>query len=339
MQAERILIVGPSWVGDMVMTQSLLITLKAQLPQSMIDVLAPAWCHPLLQRMPEVSNAWVQDAAHGEFKFGSRFVLAKRLRSKNYQRAIIIPRSFKAALVPFLARIPRRTGYRGEMRFGLINDMRKLDKQVLTQTVQRYVALAGENNFTKPPNIPAPQLTVDKKNIDELIRRLNLKLDQPIVGIVPGAEYGPAKCWPQDYYIELSRQLALAGKQVWIFGSQKDFTVGDYIFKNVPSTHAGKVVNLCGKTSLVDVVDIISLADTVVTNDSGLMHIAAAVNCHVVAIYGSSTPDYTPPLTDNAKVIYKRLSCSPCFKRQCPLGHTHCLTQISVTEVMHAIES
>jgi len=335
--SESVLIVGPSWVGDMVMAQSLLKTLKQKNTQTAIDVLAPSWCHPLLARMPEVREAVLQSLEHGELSLSKRYKLGKNLRTKMYDKSIVMPRSLKAALVPFFAHIPKRIGYRGEMRFGLINDMRRLDKSILTQTVQRYVALAESGNLTAAPQIPSPELSVDFENQTNVVNKLALKLDAPIIGIVPGAEYGPAKRWPTESYSQLVNELANNGQYVWIFGSQKDYEIGAEIETQISPNLRHNVINLCGKTALVDVIDLLALTKTVVCNDSGLMHIAAAVGCEIVAIYGSSTPDYTPPLTDKAQVIYKRIACSPCFKRTCPLGHTNCLKEIPVQEVLNAV--
>ncbi|WP_455204143.1 lipopolysaccharide heptosyltransferase II [Kaarinaea lacus] len=329
---HRILIVGPSWVGDMVMAQSLYKTLKQQHPDIIIDVLAPAWSEPIIKRMPEVRKSVIQVAGHGQLGLRSRYHIGKQLRSERYQHAIVLPRSYKAALIPFFAKIPVRTGYRGEMRYGVINDVRALDKKLLTQTVQRFVALGVPPESTLPPPIPQPQLQIDAGNRERLLSRLKLRDDSAIVALLPGAEYGPAKRWPIGYYAQLASALLEKGCQVWILGSEKDKLVGEQIVQ----ASSAAVANLCGKTSLEEVVDLLTVPQLVVTNDSGLMHIAAAVNQKVVALYGSSTPDYTPPLTDKATVFYERLACSPCFKRECPLGHMHCLTNISVEKVLDA---
>ncbi len=327
--SPRILIVGPAWIGDMVMAQSLCITLKRRFPDCEIDVLAPAWSKPLLARMPEVHAAHVMPLDHGEFGFGARRRLGRLLRGR-YDQAIVLPRSWKSALVPFFARIPQRTGYRGEWRYGLINDMRALDKTRLTRTVQRFVALGLARDAPLPPaDIPRPQLRVDAQNQSALLNKLALNSDIPIVALMPGAEYGPSKRWPVDRYGELAKRLIASGKQVWVFGSAREQSLGEEITRI-----AGKsVVNLCGSTRLEDVADLLPLAETAVTNDSGLMHIATAVGVKLVAIYGSSSPDYTPPLTDKAEIVYLRLDCSPCFQRECPLGHTNCLNQITVDMV------
>ena len=332
-QQQRILVVGPAWVGDMVMAQSLFMTLKHQNPNVIVDVLAPAWSLPLLSRMPEVNEAIALPVSHGEFALGKRFRLGRQLRNRGYSQAIVIPRSYKAALVPFFAKIPVRTGYRGEMRYGIINDMRSLDKDVLTQTVQRQVALGLSESAEQPPAIPFPKLDVDENNQKRLLDELALNLEKQIIGMMPGAEYGPAKQWPVSSFQELAGNLVTDGYQVWVFGSEKERAIGEQIGQ------AGKgVSNLCGKTQLVDVIDLIALCDSVVSNDSGLMHVACATDRHVIAIYGSSSPSYTPPLTKNAEVIYRYLECSPCFKRVCPLGHTNCLTGIDSDILLAAIK-
>ena len=329
MAAERILVVGPAWVGDMVMAQSLFITLKQGFPGCEIDVLAPSWSRPLLARMPEVHQAVMLPVEHGQFGFGIRRRLGYAIHGR-YTRAVVLPRSWKSALVPYFAGIPRRTGYRGEFRFGLINDMRRLDKKLLTQTVQRYVALGAEKEAPQPPAIPQPKLRVDADNQRLLLDLNRLNQDKPVVALLPGAEYGPAKRWPSDRYGELAKRLKAAGRQVWVFGSAKEHELGAAIVK---AAGEKDVANLCGATKLVDAVDLLALAECAVTNDSGLMHMAAAVGTRLVVLYGSSSPDYTPPLTDRADVVYLRLDCSPCFERECPLKHLNCLNQIAVDDI------
>ena len=330
--SNRILVVGPAWVGDMVMAQSLFITLKARFPDADIDVLAPAWSRPLLSRMPQVNSAVTLPLEHGDLGWGVRRRLGVTLYGR-YQRAIVLPRSWKSALVPAFANIATRTGYRGEFRYGLINDMRKLDKKQLTQTVQRYVALGLPKGAPLPPPIPQPKLRVDQDNQRLQLDLNRLNLDKPVVALLPGAEYGPAKRWPIERYVELAKCLKAAGRQVWVFGSAKENELGEAI---VQAAGEG-VVNLCGQTKLVDTVDLLGLAECAVTNDSGLMHIAGAVGTRLVALYGSSSPDYTPPLTDKAEVVYLRLSCSPCFERECPLKHFNCMMQIEVEDVLRRV--
>lgn len=329
---KRILIAGPAWVGDMVMAQSLFMTLKQYSTSVEIDVLAPAWSNPIISRMPEVNEVINLPVSHGELGLLRRYQLGKSLRSKNYDQAIITPRSYKSALVPFFAKAKQRTGYRGEMRYGVINDIRTLDKSILKQTVQRYVALGLDSDVSVPPAIHFPKLTVNKNNSQELLNKFELKLDKPVIAFLPGAEYGEAKRWPIQYYAELANRLEEQGFQVWILGSEKDKSAGTTI------SQGNNAINLCGRTHLEDSIDLLSTCTSAVTNDSGLMHIAAAVDIPFVAIYGSSTPDYTPPLTNKAKIQYLNLECSPCFKRQCPLGHTNCLKNITVDSVLKNID-
>ncbi|VAX14636.1 ADP-heptose--lipooligosaccharide heptosyltransferase II [hydrothermal vent metagenome] len=328
MHSGRILIIGPAWVGDMVMAQSLFMSLKQRNPAAAIDVVAPAWSQPLLARMPQVQRAITLQAGHGQFGLLARFRLGRSLRRNRYDWAIVLPRSFKSALVPFFAEAKIRSGYRGEMRYGLLNDIRPLDKQVLRQTVQRYVALGDERNAKLPPAIPQPVLRIDADNQVRMCQKLGLSCERPVVGFVPGAEYGPAKCWPLENFAKLAASLNDKGIDVWIFGSEKDREAGEQIAATAPQAR-----NLCGQTRLEDVVDLMALTQAVVSNDSGLMHVACASGARVIGIYGSSDPDYTPPLSAYAKVIYLGLECSPCFKRICPLGHTDCLTQISFESV------
>ena len=330
---RRILVVGPSWVGDMVMAQSLFMALKAADPAVDIDVLAPGWSLPILARMPEVRRGIAMPLGHGEFGLSKRWQLGRSLARERYDQAIVLPGSLKSALVPLFAGIPCRTGFRGEMRYGLLNDIRALDKQRLPMTVQRFVALGLPTDAAQPPATPVPRLRADPANFLRLHQQFGLLADRPAVAFMPGAEYGPAKQWPLRHYGELARRLVALGHQVWVLGSAKDRPAGDEI---VALGGAG-VFNLCGSTELADAVDLLDAAAAAVTNDSGLMHVAAALDKPLVAIYGSSTPHHTPPLSDRAQSIYLGLECSPCFKRTCPLGHTRCLTEIEPQQVLLAL--
>lgn len=329
----KILVVGPSWVGDMVMTQSLFMLLQKQYPDCIIDVVAPSWSEPILARMLQVRKSISLPFKSGDFAPFKRLNFGKQLRSEKYDLAITLPRSWKSALVPLGAKISERVGFLGEQRYGLLTDWRKIDKETLDQTVKKFTFLGlPKGQELKPEDISYPQLQVNWDAKDELYRKFNL-LDLPAVALMPGAEYGPAKQWPIEYYQELADKLALAGKQVWILGSNKDKPAGDLI----ASSNHPNIFNLCGKTQLAEVVDLLAFAEKAITNDSGLMHIAAAVNTEVVAIYGSSSPNYTPPLTDKKTIHWLELDCSPCFKKVCPLGHTDCLTKISVDRVLQGL--
>lgn len=326
------LIVGPSWVGDMVMAQSLFILLKERQPEREIDVLAPGWSLPIVARMPHVRRGIAARTGHGEIGLGKRRRIGYELRGAGYDHAIVLPRSLKSALIPWFARVPRRTGFRGESRHVLINDMRPFDQAVLDQTVKRFVALGLGRDEPLPP-IPYPALAVDKANQSQVMDALGITTDRPVVAMMPGAEYGPAKCWPIEYFAELATLLANENYDVWVLGSDKDATAGEQI------AATGSARNLCGQTSLEDVIDLLGYTEQALSNDSGLMHIAAAVGTHVHGIYGSSSPAFTPPLTDKRDIHCLDLDCSPCFERECPLGHLRCLKDLSVARVREAILS
>ena len=320
-QAQRVLIVGPAWVGDMVMSQVIYSGLRADNPDIEIDVLTPRATLSLVQRMPEVNRGILIDQRHGQFGFGYRRALGSKLAENRYDRAIVTPNSLKSALVPFFADIPRRVGFLGEYRYFLLNDIRLLDKRRLPLMTDRFLALIDKTRA----QMIRPQLMVDEDNQTRFIRESGLDLSKPVVGFCPGAEFGDAKQWPESYFAELGRRLVAQGKQVWILGSPADEQTGAIISDGI----GDGCTNLSGKTTLPDAIDLLALCESVVTNDSGLMHIAAAVGTPVTAIYGSTSPDFTPPLSDRAKIVRLGLDCSPCFKRECPLGHRNCLNRLS----------
>lgn len=336
---RRILVIGPSWVGDMVMAQTLFAELKRQCPDHQIDVLAPDWSRPIIQRMPEVREALSLPFGHGDLRLGERRHLGRGLAG-HYDQAIVLPNSLKSALVPFWGKIPVRTGWRGEMRYGLLNDVRKLDKLRYPLMVQRFVALALEPDAPVPERsqISAPCLRVDTSRADAAMASLGLNKAVPVLALCPGAEFGPAKRWPDAHYAAVARHWLDQGWQVWLFGSAKDREVADWIRAAVPEKQQWRVHVLAGETSLEEAVDLMSLADAVVSNDSGLMHIAAALQRPLVAIYGSTSPDFTPPLHDDVEVVRLGLECSPCFQRECPLGHLDCLVQLQPGAVIASLD-
>ncbi|MEF1289223.1 lipopolysaccharide heptosyltransferase II [Vibrio sp. M260118] len=337
----KILIIGPSWVGDMVMSQSLYTTLRYQHPKAEIDVLAPAWCKPILERMPEVNQAIEMPMGHGEFNLKGRWKLARKLANSDYTNAYILPNSAKSALIPFFAGISSRTGWKGEMRYGLLNDLRP-DKRVFQYMVERYVALAHAKgdmlNEVELANCPRPSLTVDLASQNNARDRLGLESTRPIIGLCPGAEFGPAKRWPDHYYAQVAQFVIDNGYQVWLFGSAKDREVCELIRSKLSNEQQQLCFNLAGDTSLIEAIDLLAACHTVISNDSGLMHVSAAVGCNIVAIYGSSSPKYTPPLTQQLKMVHTDVECRPCFKRECPLGHLDCLNKLTPNTVIDALK-
>jgi heptosyltransferase-2 len=326
--AERILIVAPSWVGDAILSEPLVAVLREPFAEPFVDVLAPPWCAPVYARMRGVGNIIENPLGHGELGLGRRRALAREVRARGYTRAFILPNSFKSALIPWFAGIPRRIGYAGEGRRALLTETRRLDPKAFPRLVDRFVALAVPKGRLVPTP-PAPVLVPNASNAFAAMRALALSTHRPIAILCPGAEYGPAKRWPAEHFIALARRLLGEGYAVWLLGSPNDQAVALPIAAAITD-----VRDLTGRTDLGTAIDLLSLAKVVVSNDSGLMHAAAAVGRPLVALFGSSSPDYTPPLSPLAHIAKIDIVCSPCFQRECPLGHFKCMRELDV-EVVH----
>ncbi len=297
----NVLVFAPSWVGDMVMAQTLFKVLQQQYPGLMLDVVAPPWPYDLLQRMPEVNQHYNIAVQRGKFSWQARRDIAQKLQDKHYDWAITMPTTWKSALTGYWSGAAKRTGFLGEMRYGLLNDRRKLDTQKLPFMVQRYVSLGLEADARIPElqDIPQPQLRVDQENAQACLEKFNIQQNQPIIALMPGAEFGPAKRWPTENYALIAKDLIQSGNQVMILGSPKDYETA----VEIEQKSGVQLINLCGKTSLLDALDLLSCAYLAISNDSGLMHIAAAVGIPQIAIYRSSTPEFTPPLNDKAIIL------------------------------------
>lgn len=335
LDVPMILVIGPSWVGDMVMAQSLFKILKQRDPEIDIQVIAPSWARPLLERMPEVETSIPMPIGHRRFAIKQRREIAKRLKLRKFTQAIVLPNSWKSALIPYFASIPQRTGWKGEFRYGLLNDMRKLRPKELPMLVQRFVALGLPKNELPPERIPLPRLVIQPFQVERTLKRLSIVKppQRPLLAICPGAEYGAAKRWPAEYFGDVAKIYHEQGWAVWLFGSNQDRAA----CAEVNATTGQICVDLSGRTGLDQAVDLLSLADAVVSNDSGLMHVAAALDRPLVGLFGSSDPAYTPPLSHKVKVLSLNLDCSPCFKRECPLKHFDCLRQLKVEQVLDAL--
>jgi heptosyltransferase-2 len=333
----KFLIIGPSWVGDMVMAQALFISLRQQHPDCLIDVLAPHWCKDLLQRMPEVRQALILDIGHGEFGLGKRWALGRQLAGNRYDQAIVLPNSFKSALIPLFARIPVRTGWRGEVRGILLNDCRKLDKTQYPLMVERFVALAWPPGQPLPKPLQRPALKINNGDTATLRSQLQLHDTRPILVLCPGAEFGPSKQWPEASFAQVASHYIDAGFQTWIMGSAKDRETANKLLANLDEQHVNACKNLCGLTTLGAAIDLMAEATAVVSNDSGLMHVAAALGLPLVVVYGSTSAAFTPPLANKVRTLSLQLSCSPCFKRTCPLGHHNCMKQLHPNQVIGAL--
>jgi heptosyltransferase-2 len=328
---ERVLLVAPSWVGDSILSEPLIALLREPYEEPIVDVLAPPWCAPVYARMRGIRRIIESPFAHGKTALRARRSLGHELRAEHYTRALVLPNSWKSALVPWFAKIPHRTGYIGEGRYAILNDVRRLDAREHPRLVGRYAALAGPPG-TLIPTPPAPVLVPNAPNRAAAKRAFRLKSDRPAVILCPGAEYGPAKRWPPNHFADLGVMLLRDGYQVWIIGSPNDKLAATAVVQ--AAGEAGqKFRDLTGRTDLGTAIDMLSLGALVVSNDSGLMHAAAAVGAPLVALFGSSSPVYTPPLSPVAQIAKIDIECSPCFKRECPLGHFKCMRDLSATIV------
>ena len=332
---EQVLVIGPSWVGDMILAQSLFKLLKQLRPGVEIDVAAPAWTLPLLERMPEVRAGIALPFRHGRFDLMARIRIGRELHGKHYDQAILLTNSLKSAILPFFASIPQRTGFLGELRYGLLNDIRPLDKARLPKTVDRFAALGMGINDTAPV-LPEPALVASRENAHAALKKLNWAVPQgPVLALCPGAEYGPAKRWPAEYFAEVATWALAEGWEVWLFGSGKDVEVTRKINELIEH----RCLDLGGRTSLAEAIDLMALSTAAITNDSGLMHVAAALDLPLIALFGSSDPHHTPPMKADADILYLGLSCSPCFKRECPLGHFKCMRDMTPKSVISRLQA
>ena len=329
---KKALIVAPSWIGDTIMAQPLFARLHARHPGLRLDALAPSWVAPVLRRMDDITEVIDSPFGHGQVSLKARWQLARQLAAGDYDAVYVLPNSLKSALVPFLAGIPRRIGFTGESRYGLINVRHHLDKTALPLMVERFAQLAEAPGVPVPKPILHPKIRSTATDQKNTLTALGRERPERFAAFCPGAEYGPAKRWPAAHFAALARNLAGHGYRIGLFGSPKDKAVADEISALAP----GLCDNLCGATSLEQAIDLLAMADLVVCNDSGLMHVAAALDRPIVALYGSSSPGFTPPLSDQADILSLKLECSPCFKRECPLGHLDCLNKLSPAQVLAA---
>jgi len=331
---KKALIVAPSWIGDTIMAQPLFARLHAKHPGLQLDAIAPRWVAPVLQRMTEISDVLDSPFGHGQLSLKPRWKLARQLAAHHYDAVYVLPNSLKSALVPWLAGIPQRVGFTGESRYGLINVRHTLDKTALPLMVERFAQLAETPGQPLGHFIFRPKIRSTVEDQQKALAELAIERPARVVAFCPGAEYGPAKRWPAAHFATLAKKLAEQGCAIWLFGSPKDHAVAEEISQLAP----GLCRNLCGATSLPQAVDLLAMAELVVCNDSGLMHVAAALDRPIVALYGSSSPGFTPPLSDRADILSLNLDCSPCFKRECPLGHFDCLNKLLPEQVFAACQ-
>ncbi|TFW10132.1 lipopolysaccharide heptosyltransferase II [Oxalobacteraceae bacterium OM1] len=320
----RTLVISPNWIGDAVMAQPLVRLLRDRQPERPIDVLAPAWVAPVWRAMREVDTVLEAPFRHGALQLRERRAYAARLRERNYADAYVLPNTLKFALIPWLAGIPKRIGYKGEMRYGLLNVVHHDNRQAPRPMVSFYAALAEPpaDAVAMPSALPRPALYVAPETVAAVLERVGLRNETPLAVFAPGAEFGPAKRWPPEHFAALAKQALKSNPdtQIVLLGSAKDAPVCDQIVDQVRG-----VRNLAGATSLDEAVALIARADAVVSNDSGLLHVASALNRPIIALYGPTDPNHAPPFSDVARSFYLALECAPCRQRECPLGHHRCM--------------
>lgn len=335
----RILIIGPSWVGDSVMAQTLYKCLKKEEPNCTIDVISPSWTLPIIQRMPEISESISSPFLHGDIKILSRYKFGKSFQKAGYERSITLANSLKSSLIPFFAKIPIRTGWLGEMRYGLLNDIRKLEPKRDYLMIEKFALLSSKETEISLENLNYPSLEINFDNQKEKLDLFQIDTNLPCLAICPGAEFGPSKKWPAEYYSEVAEVYIRNGWNVLCLGSLNDKETGNKIESFQGLDEENRFYNLIGETSLVDAVDLLAYCKRVVTNDSGLMHIAAAVGTPLVALYGPSSPEFTPPLTKRKKILRKIDGYEKIRKGDSEDGYHHSLLSIKPSEVIEALES
>ncbi len=333
----KTLIVAPAWIGDMVIAHALVRVLLADSAAAEIHVLAPPSSEPLAHRMYGVAGSIVLPLAHGQLGWGARRQIGREVAAHGFDRAIVLPNTAKSALVPLFAGIPRRTGWRGEWRYGLLNDLRSLNPARFPRLVDRYVALGRDAGAPLPTTDVAPRLRADPARGVALIDALQLPVAGDVLALCPGAEYGPAKRWPPRHFATVATAHLQRGGSVWLLGTRADGPTCAEIVAAIPETARDRIADVSGRTQLLDALDLLARSDQVVSNDSGLMHVTCALDRPVVAIYGSSSPAFTPPLSRSARIVREPIHCSPCFERCCPLGHTHCLTRLPPERVVQEL--
>jgi heptosyltransferase-2 len=321
------LIIAPQWIGDAVMTEPLLARLHAR--GERLTVGALPWVAPVYRAMPQVQEVIEFPFRHGGLQWPARRALARQLNGR-FDTAYVLPNSIKSALLPFFSGIPKRVGYLGESRVGLLTHRLKNPKDK-PPMVAFYSALSGDMEGLEQDR---PRLQLGSAQVDAALARYALR-PQGYVVFAPGAEYGPAQRWPALHFAALARRLA---RPAVLLGSGKEAPLCEEIAQ---AAGGGHCVNLAGGTTLLEAFALIAAAGTVVSNDSGLMHVAAAFGVPQVALFGSSSPLHTPPLNERARIVWLKqdpayrppLDCSPCFERECPLGHTRCLVDITPERV------
>ena len=328
---NKILIIAPAWIGDAVMAISLYQSIKLQDPNCKITIVAPIATADLHHCMPSIDQVIPIELTRGKLELKKRMHFAKAMRSAQFDIAYVLPNSWKSALIPYFAKIPIRIGWLGEQRYGLLTIKQKLDKNKLPLMVQRYAALAHlDSSSWDKNNYPIPRMIASN-----LAQKQQAK---QIIAICPGAAYGPSKRWPVEHFAQVAKYAVEHDMSVWLFGSKQDLSACHEInlFTN------SRCNDLSGKTSLIEMINLLAATDQVIANDSGLMHVAAALDKKVIAIYGSTSSTKAPPLSNKADIFsLEDLYCKPCGKRECPLKgdeNLQCLRKIAPEAIISKLK-
>lgn len=334
------LVILPSWLGDIIMAQSLLAALKHDYPSCRIDVYTPAYALPLLHRMPQVDGKIVNPFGHGDLRLWQRFKEGRMLKRHQYDTVFVLPNSLKSALVAFFAGIKDRRGFKGESRYLLINRMRK-NKQDFPMMVERYVALAYDPRqvptHRELPPLLYPSLIAHKPK-PELLQRLHVRLDRPLLALGCGANYGPAKLWPVPYFAEVCEYWVAQGGSVLAFGTRNDLKTVASIRNQLQPKTLAYFYDVAGQTGLTEMLDLLAVCTAAVCNDSGLMHTVAALDIPQICIFGSTSTTYTPPLSTRAVCLEASEACHPCFKRTCKFNTYACLKNLRPAAVISELQ-
>jgi len=325
-----ILLVPYMWIGDFVRCHTVVSVLRQRFPGRPVDMLATTLCAPLADYMPGVRKAIVADLPRSRLALAQQFALAERFKREGYGMALVMPRTWKSALAPFFAGIRQRVGFAGEVRIGLLNDLR-FGERKLPRMVDRCAMLALPRGSPQPPTWPAPELKVPPAEIAAWRSRRGLAADgRPVVALAPGA-VGPSKRWTTEGYAALTRRLIADGCAVWVLGGPNEKELATAIIGDCGAR------DLTG-TDLRDAVLALAAAAVAVSNDSGLLHVAAAAGTPSIGIFGPTSPWHWAPLNPLAAVIetQSELSCRPCHKPVCRLVHHRCMHDIAPETVLAA---
>ena len=335
-QFSRILVRATNWLGDAVMSLPALRALRERFPQAQIAIQAMPWVADLYARETFLDEVVPYAARRGASDWGGKWRAARRLRAGRFDCAVLLPNSFDSALVVWLARIPRRIGYRRDGRGWLLTDAipPPLPGEIPRHERFYYLELLRRSGILAAfPETGPLQLdgTAQARAAGER-RFAEMGITGPVIGVSPGAAYGGAKRWPPDRFADAAAQVAgMTGGSVAVFGSRDERPVAELVVEGLRTRQIG-VRNFAGETALREFIDLAAACRLFLTNDSGAMHVASALGVPTVAVFGATDHEGTGPLGPLARVVREPVECSPCLLRECPIDH-RCMTRVSAERV------